>query len=355
MAVVASFIADITVGSIPFTVSFTDTSTGAPDRWWWDFGDGEVGSESQNPSHTYLCVGDYTVTLTAWVDDGESSITATIVSTLIKSTPTFTHNEVDAWTSFLDASYVSSAGGTSYSFSRDLNIPVRYAYREKKAIYRLDLSGQVKGDNVILLQYHYRFLEQAINCSIIPAETTFWWSNDRIGDIPIFKWAIEDSGGVPVSTTSRIQMISSPDLSTQFDHAGEIFDIQVLNGKTRSTNLLFESELLCVRENRLWQRIGFSCEAVPPSPPTFEYSRQMEIFDVKAIVKSFTSIDSTISVNFITANSNMILRPPVLFSGIKEAYFKDGWENEKHIYIEQSKAQPCTIQFVDIYADTENE
>ena len=48
----ADFSADKTKGITPFTVKFTDRSTGSPTGWTWDFGDGGTSSE-QNP-HAYL-------------------------------------------------------------------------------------------------------------------------------------------------------------------------------------------------------------------------------------------------------------------------------------------------------------
>jgi len=45
------------------SVQFTDTSSGSPTSWQWNFGDSS-SSNLQNPSHTYLSAGTYTVTLT---------------------------------------------------------------------------------------------------------------------------------------------------------------------------------------------------------------------------------------------------------------------------------------------------
>ena len=45
-------------------ITFTDTSSGSPDRWSWSFGDGGL-STAKNPTHTYAAPGTYTVTLTA--------------------------------------------------------------------------------------------------------------------------------------------------------------------------------------------------------------------------------------------------------------------------------------------------
>ncbi|AKB37166.1 cell surface protein [Methanosarcina siciliae C2J] len=60
---VAAFTADVTDGTAPLTVNFTDQSTGTPTSWLWDFGDG-ANSTEQNPSHTYSAAGNYTVNLT---------------------------------------------------------------------------------------------------------------------------------------------------------------------------------------------------------------------------------------------------------------------------------------------------
>ena len=71
----ADFIATPTTGNAPLTVKFTDTSTGGPTMWSWDFGDGPIPMDVScsgdgcnniaNPVHTYLEPGNYTVTLTA--------------------------------------------------------------------------------------------------------------------------------------------------------------------------------------------------------------------------------------------------------------------------------------------------
>lgn len=63
------FVGDPLVGYAPLDVQFTDLSTGDPSAWDWDFGDGGT-SILQNPSHTYLSPGLYTVSLTATFDGG---------------------------------------------------------------------------------------------------------------------------------------------------------------------------------------------------------------------------------------------------------------------------------------------
>jgi PKD repeat protein len=64
VAPVASFNANPMSGDAPLSVTFTDTSTGPPNSWDWDFGDSTAHSSVQNPTHTYTSPGSYPVTLT---------------------------------------------------------------------------------------------------------------------------------------------------------------------------------------------------------------------------------------------------------------------------------------------------
>ena len=69
----ADFYGEPTSGSAPLTVSFHDISTGGPQRWLWQFGDGSTSTE-QNPVHTYTINGIYTVSLTSDTPAGESRV-----------------------------------------------------------------------------------------------------------------------------------------------------------------------------------------------------------------------------------------------------------------------------------------
>ena len=64
-APITNFTADTTTGCAPLTVNFNDFSTpgGAPiNSWLWDFGDGNMDT-IQNPTHIYLNMGTYNVSL----------------------------------------------------------------------------------------------------------------------------------------------------------------------------------------------------------------------------------------------------------------------------------------------------
>lgn len=67
------------------TIEFTDTSTGSPTSWYWDFGDGTTSIE-QNPTKTYTSSGRYNVRLTVYEPSGYSSTYGLLLS--IQSPPT---------------------------------------------------------------------------------------------------------------------------------------------------------------------------------------------------------------------------------------------------------------------------
>ena len=55
-----------TSGIFPLSVIFTGSSTGSPNIYWWNFGDGNfTGNTTQNPVHVYSSSGIYTVNFSA--------------------------------------------------------------------------------------------------------------------------------------------------------------------------------------------------------------------------------------------------------------------------------------------------
>lgn len=74
------------------SISFSDFSSNVPTTWAWDFGDGST-SNQQNPTHTYLVAGSYTVSLTVTNSAGTNSITNSIV---VNANPTVTLTSNDA-------------------------------------------------------------------------------------------------------------------------------------------------------------------------------------------------------------------------------------------------------------------
>ena len=90
---VASFISTVESGNAPLVVQFVDSSTNTPTSWVWSFGDGNT-SAAQNPSHTYVIEGTYTVTLTATNSGGSDTETKAgyITVTFTKPAANFTAN-----------------------------------------------------------------------------------------------------------------------------------------------------------------------------------------------------------------------------------------------------------------------
>lgn len=74
-------IAPATNGCAPFTVNFTNSSTGAL-NYVWDFGDNSPNVFTQNATHTFFNAGTYTVTLVA-TDPTSCNVTDTAVTTIV--------------------------------------------------------------------------------------------------------------------------------------------------------------------------------------------------------------------------------------------------------------------------------
>ena len=75
---VAAFTANVTDGTAPKTIQFTDASTQLPTSWAWDFnGDSITDSTEQNPVYTYESDGNYTVSLTVENEYGSDTETKT--------------------------------------------------------------------------------------------------------------------------------------------------------------------------------------------------------------------------------------------------------------------------------------
>ena len=73
---VASFSGTPLAGRAPLAVIFKGNSTRIPASWYWSFGDGGY-STVQNPTHTYLQGGPYTVSLTVTTPEGSGLLART--------------------------------------------------------------------------------------------------------------------------------------------------------------------------------------------------------------------------------------------------------------------------------------
>jgi len=88
---VANFTGTPTIGYVPLTVQFTDTSSPEGTSWTWNFGDSST-STLQNPSHTYITTGTFTISLTATNAAGSDTFTRTSYITVNPPVADFTAN-----------------------------------------------------------------------------------------------------------------------------------------------------------------------------------------------------------------------------------------------------------------------
>jgi PKD repeat protein len=123
---VASFTKSVSSGNSPLNVVFTDTSTGNPTTYLWNFGDGQ-SSSLQSPSHTYTSASttNFIVTLTVSNTNGQSSTSQSI--TVINNTPvaSFTTNPSSGPSPLL-VSFVDTSTGVPTAWLWDFgdNSPV---------------------------------------------------------------------------------------------------------------------------------------------------------------------------------------------------------------------------------------
>ncbi|MCC7566548.1 MAG: PKD domain-containing protein [Methanomicrobiaceae archaeon] len=107
----ANFTANVTAGTAPLAVRFSDTSAGSPTGWLWEFGDGST-SAVQHPAHTYVSAGTYPVTLNVTNNAGFDVRTeADCIMVHPPPTPTKTPTPAPTPTSTSPASRGRTGGG----------------------------------------------------------------------------------------------------------------------------------------------------------------------------------------------------------------------------------------------------
>ena len=115
----ASFTENLTSGTVPLTVQFNDTSTGANiSAWLWQWGDGTANSTVRNAIHTFTSAGTYIVNLTVTNDGGSSESSNTNISPG-KTTPTITWSNPSAITYgiALSATQLNASAGVAGTYT----------------------------------------------------------------------------------------------------------------------------------------------------------------------------------------------------------------------------------------------
>lgn len=132
----ASFTATPTSGTAPLKVSFTDSSSGSPSTYEWDFqNDGIVDSNAQNPQFEYASVGTYSVKLT--VRDASGASDDELKTSLVTATADAPPGATVTFPSVADA-YVQSNVTTNRGTSTKLNLD---GSPKSNGYLRFDVSG----------------------------------------------------------------------------------------------------------------------------------------------------------------------------------------------------------------------
>jgi PKD repeat protein len=140
--VVAKFSANKTSGNSPLSVKFTDSSTGAPTAWAWDFNnDGTTDSTDRNPVYTFVTAGKYTVKLTASNDGGNNSVTKVDYITVNPVVAKFSANKTSG-NSPLSVKFTDSSTGAPTAWAWDFDSDGRIDSNQKNPVYVYPVPGK---------------------------------------------------------------------------------------------------------------------------------------------------------------------------------------------------------------------
>jgi PKD repeat protein len=182
LPLIAGFIGTPLIGIAPLMVTFTDQSTGTPDTWNWTFGDGNVtNATDKNPTHSYLALGTYDVSLNVTNANGFSNITnkkGYITVTRFPTTKVGIFQPGGNW--FLDMNNNGSWDG----------MPPDRTFSWGKLSGDIPITGDWNGDNItetgIFRPGGSWYLDMNNNGTwdSAPTDRTFLWGKQP-GDIPI--------------------------------------------------------------------------------------------------------------------------------------------------------------------------
>lgn len=351
------------IGKASMTASFFDTTTveageDAPTNWLWDFGDGHQSIE-QNPVHTYygrFRQGDqefssathnieYTVTLTAW--------SGGTFKNFLTYTPTTTSRYRGAHRDGIGTvPQVIVAARSEDHFSLWGSTPhssMQYEISE--------LSGG---------SYDMLYIDRLLDLSAHSVDTfvgygvfeinTRWFGESYYADV-----LGDPSYDHPFSVrTGRWNEVTND----WYDHTDPTF-YQPKEYDVKQIHLL-EMSPIVGHVSIDFSKFAGESDVVIRMVDGWEYQKDVQNYGLSGyllysealnpfIWQGITPKNKGVLSKVITAGSLIIQRPDVFTSGIREAYFSDGWEDEKHFYIEVDGAYPCTIQFFDLYVNTTNE
>ena len=199
-APVANFSANVTSGTAPLAVLFTDESTGdSITAWAWDFeNDGTVDSSEQNPEHVYSLPGVYNVSLTVTNAGGSNTAIKEqyISATIIAPVADFTANQTSGYAPLL-VGFTDNSTGTVESFAWDFQNDGTVDSTEQNPVhtytaagnYTVNLTVANAGGSNSSVKTGY------INVSTVPAPVVDFSANLTTGYAPLSVQFTDDSKG----------------------------------------------------------------------------------------------------------------------------------------------------------------
>jgi PKD repeat protein len=248
-APVVAFSTATTGGCAPFTVSFTNTTTGSP-SYNWSFGDGGT-STSTAPSHTYTASGAYTVTLIATQGScGDTLVRTNYIQVSPAPTAAFTPGATavclgDA-VAFTDGS--SSGGGTIVSYqwnfgdggtSSGTNVSHTYASAGTFNVTLTVSTGACQDDTVIAVNVNpapVAAFSTTATSGCAPLTISF---TNTTGGSPSYSWDFGDGGtsatGSPTHTYTATGTYTVTLIATQGNCADTLVRTGYINIATTPT------------------------------------------------------------------------------------------------------------------------
>ena len=149
---VASFNMSPSPGVVNSTITFTDTSSGAPTSRAWNFGDGAT-STATNPTHAYTSAGTYSVSLTVTNAQGSNTTSRTLTIDATGGGNSITLQAEDATmsgTSYPDPEWVMHVTAESVGYSGSGYVGY-WGYPGENLTF--NLTGITAGQHSLVIRY----------------------------------------------------------------------------------------------------------------------------------------------------------------------------------------------------------